>query len=614
MGGVLRRCASIRNGLGRELRLSAGRACGLIGAGLLFSPQAQAQTAPAPPRAPTREEVRLTPPRPADRGAAQLTVEGGIEHSPCALADPAYGDIHFTLSDVRFENLRGLPPEALRPAWASYAGTRQPLAAICEIRDHAAAILRDAGYIAAIEIPEQRIADGVVRFDVLMARLVAVRVRGDAGRSERIVSRTLTPLTRQEVFNRNDAERYLLLAGDLPGFDVRLALKTAGGAPGEVIGEVTVKRIPGQVDFVAQNYGSSELGPLGGLIRAQLYSLTGLGDRTSLAFFTTADFEEQQTVQVAHDFRVGGDGLTLGGELTYAWANPSLGLAGVDVTARTMLATVQASYPFIRSQRRNVSGTAGLDMIDQRVRFNGLPLSRDRLRVGFVRLEAEASDPASIARLGGYSEAEPRWRLGATIEARQGLDILGASEGCGPALVRCSAPGAVAPSRLEADPTATVFRLEARAEIRPVPKITLALGLRAQHSGQALATFEEYSAGNYTVGRGYDAGTLLGDSGLGFQGELRFGSLVPRSPRAVALQAYLFFDAARVSNRDRLLAIPGTAHLASAGGGVRAALGDSARLDAALAVPLERAGLQSRSGHPRLLVSLTTRLWPWSFK
>jgi hypothetical protein len=62
-----------------------------------------------------------------------------------------------------------------------------------------------------------------------MAKLVSIRVRGDAGRSERIIARYLEKLTRQEVFNRDEAERYLLLAGDLPGFDVRLALRRPAG-------------------------------------------------------------------------------------------------------------------------------------------------------------------------------------------------------------------------------------------------------------------------------------------------------------------------------------------------------------------------------------------------
>jgi hemolysin activation/secretion protein len=247
------------------------------------------------------------------------------------------------------------------------------------------------------------------------------------------------------------------------------------------------------------------------------------------------------------------------------------------------------------------------------VRFNGLPLSRDRLRVAFVRLDAEATDPASIRRIGGYTNAEPRWRIGGTIEARQGLGLLGASRSCGPGFVRCTAPGAVPPSRLEGDPTATVLRAEAYGQYRPIPKITFSLAARGQLSGRPLLAFEEYSAGNYTIGRGYDPGTLLGDSGFGFQGELRLGSIVPHTPRKVAVQPYFFVDAAWISNED-LFFFAGRRNLASFGGGVRAAWGDHARLDAAVAVPLRRAGLQTERGQPRFLLSLTTGLWPWSLK
>ena len=55
-----------------------------------------------------------------------------------------------------------------------------------------------------------------------------MRVRGNAGRAERTIAGYLNKLTEQEVFNRYDAERYLLLAGDLPGYHVRLALRSAG--------------------------------------------------------------------------------------------------------------------------------------------------------------------------------------------------------------------------------------------------------------------------------------------------------------------------------------------------------------------------------------------------
>jgi hemolysin activation/secretion protein len=168
----------------------------------------------------------------------------------------------------------------------------------------------------------------------------------------------------------------------------------------------------------------------------------------------------------------------------------------------------------------------------------------------------------------------------------------------------------VPPTRLEGDPTATVVRGGAYGEFRPVPRVTVALGLRGQWSNDPLLSFEEFSAGNYTAGRGYDPGTLLGDSGIGLQAELRFGSAVPTAPDEFRIEPYVFFDQAWVWNEDRVFSLP-RQELSSVGGGVRAAYGDRFRLDVLIAAPLDRAPFQVRRGDPRLLISFTTRLWPW---
>ncbi len=583
---------------------------GLLAAAASSLAPAAAQAQADPPRAPTRDEVQR-PVRSAPREApARLEVDSDLERAPCALDDPQFAAIRFTPTRVVFDDLRGLAPDALRPAYEPYLGREQPVSALCEIRDRAAAILRDAGYVAAVEVPEQRIEGGEVRFQVLMARLVALRVRGDAGRNERTIARYLRHLEGREVFNRFEAERYLLLAGDLPGHAVRLALRSAGQARGEVVGEVTVVRTPALVDFSVQNLGSRELGRWGALLRGQLYGLTGLGDRTTLAFFSTPDLAEQRTLQLGHDFRIGGEGLTLSGQLTYAWASPDVGDPAIDIDARTLLATVEASYPFVRRLSHSVRGAVGIDLVDQDVNFNGLSLNRDRLRVAYARLDAEAQGVGDARR---YTLAEPRWRVGGALQLRHGLGVLGASPGCGPGFVNCSG-GAVPPTRLEGDPTALVARAEALGEYRPLPNLTFALGATGQRASRPLFAFEEYSAGNYTVGRGYDPGTLLGDSGLGFQAEVRVGRAFPRTTEGHAVQVYGFYDRAWVWNEDRVALVPTRDRLSSVGGGVRAAWGNRARLDLVLAVPLERAGLQTERPDPRLLVSLTTRLWPWSLR
>jgi hemolysin activation/secretion protein len=577
---------------------------GFVASVALWAAPAFAQT-PAPP---TRQEIDRPPPPSVEPPRARLTVEGGVERAPCALDRPEYQNIRFTLADVAFDDLRGMTAGQLRAAWAPYQGQEVNVAAICEIRDRAATMLREAGYIAAVEVPEQRIEGGRVRFTVLMAKLVGIRVRGEAGRSERLIAAYLNRLTQQDVFNRYDAERYLLLAGDLPGYEVRLALRSAGAARGEVIGEVAVIRNSVMVDANIENLGSRELGRWGGLLRAQIYGLTGLGDRTTLAFYSTADTDEQQTVQVGHDFRVGSEGLAFGGQLTYSWASPDLRLPGVDIDSRTLFATVEANYPFIRRQTRTLRGSVGLDVIDQDIDFNKIPLNRDRLRVAFARL---AFDALGLAPGNPeYTPAEPRWRVGLTAEARQGLSILGASDGCGPGLVDCLAPGAVLPTRLEGDPTATVFRGGVSTEYRPMPRLTFAFSLNGQYSAHPLLSFEEFSAGNYTAGRGYDPGALLGDSGIGIQAELRYGRKFPRRPDEFVAEPYVFFDHAWVWNQDVIFAL-GRQELSSIGGGVRAAWGDRFRIDVFVARPLDRLPFQTERGDTRFLVSLTTRLWPW---
>ena len=585
-----------------------GILCSTLPAAALFAAPATAQSA-AQILPPTREEITRERPTPPPLPAPKLEVEGGIERAPCALDGPEFASIRLTVRDVHFEGLKGVTADALRSSYAPYVGTDQPIAVVCEIRDRAATILRTAGYVGAVQVPEQKISDGVVRFNVLMAHVAQVRVRGDASGAERVIAAYLSRLTEQPAFNRYEAERYLLLAGDLPGYTVRLTLRPEGTTPGEVIGDVTVQHTPFYADANIQNGGSKELGRWGGLIRGQVYGLTGLADRTILSAFSTSDLEEQQTVQLGHDFRVGSEGLSLGGLFTYAWARPSI--EDANVKARTLLFTAQADYPFVRRLSHSIRGTIGMDIVNQDVDLDGIDLSRDRLRVAFARLGVEASS-ARLSRPMSLFD-EPRWRISALLELRKGLDIFGATDFCNPTEPQCVEVDDILPSRTEGRPTAAVLRYNAYGEFRPAPMLTFALGTSAQYARKPLLSFEEYSAGNYTIGRGYDPGTLLGDSGFGTQAEIRFGSRMQRSANKPAFEAYAFYDHAFVRNRDRLLVLDQSNHLNSVGAGARVSFARFA-LDAAVAIPLTRVGLFDEKPDPRFLINLTSRLWPWSYK
>lgn len=541
--------------------------------------------------APTRDEIEgITETPPAD--LPRLSIEGGIERSPCALADPDYADVTVNISNVTFNNLKGASPAELERAWRPFAGAPQPVAVLCEIRDAAATILRNKGYLAAVEVPTQQIENGQVRMEVLYARVTALRARGETQGAERKLEQYLSNLTDDEIFNRFEAERYLLLARDLPGYNVQLTLRPAGNAPGELIGEVTVLRNPYTLEFTVQNYAAQSTGPWGGQLRLQAFGLTGMGDATTLSYYSTADFEEQHIVQAAHEFRPGAEGLVVAARVTHAWTKPDIGpvAGGGGIDARTLLATLSARYPLKRSVAENWWIGGGLDYVDQDVDFL-VPLTEDELRMAWARIRWDGVDT---------SRRIPGWRGNAQLELRKGLDIFGASEPC---LGAC-APGQLPLSRIDGNPTAASVRFDADMTVLLSETFALNVKPRAQYAFDPLVAFEEFTVGNYTVGRGYEPGTLIGDDGVGLGLEL----LGPRLPLGnFRLQPYAFGDMARVWNKN----VSGSSEIYSAGLGARGDLGDRFRLDATLAVPIERAGLLNERGDVRLLVTLTTRLLPW---
>jgi hypothetical protein len=89
--------------------------------------------------------------------------------------------------------------------------------------------------------------------------------------------------------------------------------------------------------------------------------------------------------------------------------------------------------------------------------------------------------------------------------------------------------------------------------------------------------------------------------------------MIPASTKRPAIVGYGFWDHAWVGNNDRFTVVPGPDHLNSVGAGARVNF-DRFALDAALAVPLTRIGVDNRRPGARFLVSLTTRLFPWSLQ
>lgn len=557
---------------------------------------AYAQTTTPAPSLPTREEVSQPDiKKEEDRGRVRVDSSSAVARGECPLRE---SDVRATITSVQFSGANGttLPPEILALlSGIKPSGSDAPISVVCDLRDQADAALRAERYIAITTIPSQKIDDGILRLEVVTARIAEMRVRGDAGPYEKVLEQRIELLKKLDPLNAREIEEILLLASDIPGLDVQLVLNR-GARTGEVIGELNVSYDRLSVVANVQNYGSKQLGRETGYVRAELRGLTGMSDLTYLGVATSRDFQEQRIAQLGHVMGIGDSGLTVGAHLTYAQSKPDLGT--LSISTRSIIGKLEVAYPIVRTVRQTLSVSGGLEFVEQRSRIlvnsGAIPFNLDRLATVYARASA---DTRNFSRSG-----TERFRAGAWVEVRQGLAMLGATTS------DISASGQYARSRFGADATPLVLRAQASAIVNLGKIFSVSGTARGQWSNNALLNFDEFSIGNLTIGRGYDPGANSGDRALGSSVEA-VARVIDR-PKLGA-EAFVFYDSVRLWN----LAPSGTEKdrtLRSFGGGARFSLPGKLLLEVAYAKPLDRAlSIDLAKPKGRVLVSLTAQVWPF---
>ena len=556
---------------------------GVLVTGVLVSP-AIAQTAPRV-ALPTRQE--LDPARAAPIPAApRKDLFKGIEAAPCAFRD---SPLKVTLSAVEFRGTAAgslaLSDSELGVTYAEFVGREMPLSVVCDIRDRVAALYLRRGILASVVIPEQQISEGRLTLAVVEARIASISYHGDAGQGQKQVERFLDHLSGLAPFDLDVAQRYLLLASDVPGVFVQAVLKPSAAGDGALDLDVTLSRHAVDGSLSLDNYGAKSLGRELALARVDFNSFTPLGERLSFIGYGTPLSDEQRVLQAAGRFFIGGEGLVADFSGAWGWTRPGSTLAPLGLEGTSFAAGARLTYPLIRHGQRNLNVSAGFDWVDQKVDFGGglATLTDDSLRVLFVRLDGHYA-PAELA---DHSVA-----VTGSLELRQGLSGLGASD--------FGDPDA---SRLLAEPAATVLRAEGEIGGSVGPLVGKAIVVW-QHTDDPLLSYEEYAVGNLTVGRGYDPSVASGDRALSASLEL---STVPLPlAKGAAWRPYAFYDTTELTN----LGIgAGKLDLASAGVGLRAQISPGFAFDLAWAKPLDNPFAFGGKPPARVLVSLSANLF-----
>lgn len=585
--------------------LACRRKLGTLSAFLLASvatPALAQQTNPLP----SAPEIRPTPVSPVPpQSQTTINSNAAVPTADCPLT--RYPDLDVTINSVDFTGPKGaaLDPEIKRlveQAAPAPAGV-QKVPVVCSIRDRATEALRERGYIASVQIPPQQIESGVLRLEVVTARIVEVRLRGDVGRYREVIQGRIDQLKALSPVREQDIERILLLTDDIPGVGVQMTLQSAGTEPGEVIGDLVVTVNRARFIGNVQNYGSRQLGRETIYGRAELYGLTGANDLLYVAGQSTLQPREQKVVQAGYVAGLGSGAATfsLGG--TYAWSRPDIGT--LDLRARSLIVEAEVTAPLRRSVTSNVYASLGFDLAEQRTRvYSGgiaSPLNRDLLRTVYFRLSGTARVPRD--------DGSDAFFISGNVQARKGLDIFGATK---PLVSK----DGYTPSRFEGDAQAWVVRgqLEATAAFGPI--VAVYGRAEGQWADRPLLNFDEYSLGNLSIGRGYDPGANSGDRAVALRGEvsatfINAPTVFLGQPGRVTASVFGFYDSVWLWNLDTG-AVENNRRLGSYGGGLRVRLLPNASIEAIYAKPEQPALLLPGAKPPpgRLLLSLTVQFFP----
>lgn len=514
----------------------------------VFSPPVYAQGLPGPSD-PSRIEQRFErPPTP------QSVPEPPPIPAPEAAPPPEQAEtIRFTLRKLTVSGNAVFGADDLAKLWDGLEGTEVSLAQIYQARDRITAHYRNAGYVLSqAVVPAQRIRGGEVRLEVVEGFINDVKFEGDFADRLGLLRVMAAKIKASRPLKMDVLERYVMLADDLPGVNVRTVLEAAEDVPGGSDLTFVLERAAFNGSAAVDNRGTRSIGKLQVTQSLNIEDQLGVFDRTTLQGVAATDVRELRYIDVSHALPIDAEGTLLTVGLRRSWSRPGAEVKPLDIDSLTSGARIGLSHPFIRSRNQTLRVDVGFALRDSRSAVLGAPQSQDRLRVASASLAYDFADDLDGANL-----------VQATVS--KGLNLLDAT--------RTGSPRA---TREGGRSDFLKYHLLLQRNQPIDDQLSIVVAAEGQHSADRLLSAEEFGVGGKSYGRAFDSSEITGDSGAAAKLEAAY--LLPpwREKWLNYAQAYVFSDYGWVWNHE-----PGGRHgrqaLASLGGGLRFGLFD--RLD-----------------------------------
>jgi hemolysin activation/secretion protein len=537
-----------------------GRHIAVIAATLLLASSAIAQVIP-PSEQLGRERERFTQPP-----APQAQPGPGAISLPSTVAPAGAASTAIIVRDVRITGSTVYSPKDFLPLYQELLGNQVTVQAVYDLARAITSKYGNDGYVLsrAVVPPQQLNPKGaIVHIEIVEGYVDRVEWPSKLSRYRDFFSRYAAKIIADRPVNIRTIERYILLAGDLPGLKFATSLKASetNKAASTLIVEVTEKHVDamGRID----NRGTPARGPIQYLAATTLNNLLGQHEALTLTWASVEPARELQYYSLYYRQVLTSEGLTF-----FADANNTGGRPGTTpleiLNYRTSGNYFDAglSYPVIRSRERNLTLSGLVFSSDNFSNILGVPFNDDKLRGLRGKIDADIADV-----LRGVNQFN--------LTFSQGIEGLGSTMNGNPLASR--SVGRVDFSKVEvsANRTQPLFN-----------PVSVYLATYAQYAFEPLLSPEQCGYGGRFFGRAYDPSQFLGDSCFEALAEVRY-DIPTVTPQGGLVQLYSFIDWGRLWTYLPSASTPPQVEASSVGGGVRISYRDYINFDLQAAKGIE---------------------------
>jgi hemolysin activation/secretion protein len=506
--------------------------------------------------------------------AAVLAILGlGLGHSASAQeAFPTPPPIAFTAERFEVTGENPLNDEQTRDVLAGFLGPQEGLDGLVAAAEALTRALREAGFpFHQALVPGQTVEGGVIRLEVLAAKLGEVRIRGNEAYDDGNIRRTVPALAEGETPETRRLSRSLALANQHPTRQVTLTFEQSPDA-GAVDAVLDVQEQRTWTAFSSFNNIGTARNPAGGGIgRSRLtvggqytnfFNLDHIG--TASYTFSPEDVEAVQQVSLGYRIPFYRTGTVINlshirsdvdtGPVPTVTPGGAPGTFLVSGAGRFTGLLATQSLPSVGAYRQTAS--IGLDD-----RLFTSDLQNLALTVGDVR-----SRPVTIGYQGSFRA--PTWT--ALFSISHSRNIVGGADNDNRAyadslfvgnadLIAAGTTSALGVPRAGWD----AFRASGSASLALPRGFELQGIFEGQYADQALIAGERFGVGGFASVRGFEERAATGDSGVRLTGEL----YSPRLP--YNLRALWFMDSGFTALEEPAAGTVPSQTLVSTGFGLR---------------------------------------------